>query len=47
MGIYSDYNERNLGLVKLRAKYPDASEEEIYTMFFGRKRVIIKHQEEI
>lgn len=36
LNSYQDYNENNLGIVKMKIKYPDLSEEEIYTKVFGR-----------
>ncbi|HII36563.1 MAG TPA: hypothetical protein HA319_06060 [Nitrosopumilaceae archaeon] len=35
---YLDYNEKNFGLVKLRAKYPNETEDQIYDRLFGRTK---------
>ncbi len=33
--IFQDYNEKNFGLEKLRAKYPKEEDKEIYTRILG------------
>jgi len=32
---FQDYNEKNFGLAKLRAKYPKEEDKEIYTRILG------------
>lgn len=34
---FQDYNERNFGLAKLRARYPKLPESEIIVKLLGRK----------
>lgn len=34
---FLDFNEKNFGLEKLRAKYPNETDEQIYTRLLGHK----------
>lgn len=36
---FLDFNEKNFGLVKLRAKYPDETDDQIYERLLGRKLI--------
>ncbi len=40
---YLDYNEKNFGLEKLRAKYPELPEDKIYEKVLGRPLKFPKH----
>ena len=35
---YLDYNEKNFGLLKLRARYPKETEDQICDRLFGRRK---------
>lgn len=37
LNSFQDFNEKNFGLVKLKIKYPNATEEQIYEKLFGKQ----------
>lgn len=39
LNSFQDYNEKNFGIIKLKIKYPSATEEEIYEKLYqGKER---------